>query len=253
MNCEKALPLLRDYTDGELMESQRPSVEAHLAECTECSRRVSAERELKALIRGRLRPKAAPDDLTRAVLAATTGRPRLRSWRSSRALIGAASACLLGAGIWMLASRGPSALAASVVDDHIRFLGEVDAAQIKTGVRIEAERWFSRQLDIFLPLPRFDGRALRLRGGRLCNVMDRRVALLFYEHEGRRASLFVMNGKGLDPGPMDVVAFPDPNTAIEIHKGFQVLCWKHEGLLYALVSDAGQERLVQDVSAAYRL
>src|SRR6185295_520757 len=51
MKCEVCLPLLEEYVDGELKESEAAQVNAHLVTCTACASEVdslSAEQEIYA-------------------------------------------------------------------------------------------------------------------------------------------------------------------------------------------------------------
>ena len=264
MTCQDALPLLRDLADRELGPDEARQVEEHCAECRDCSGRLEAERDLKGAVRARFRPGPAPAGLAGLIdrrVREDAGRPSRWSslWSRRPVRYVAAAAALVAAAIGVKAFLEPSrvadspasAMVAELVDDHIRYLGVREPTEVATADRGEAERWFGTRLDHAVALPRFDEGRTRLLGGRLCYVLDRRVALLFYEHDGRRLSLFVMGAQGLPnaPPPEQAEAL---ERAVEEAKGYGVTCWTKEGRMYALVADMGRAGLARLVSSAYR-
>ena len=86
------------------------------------------------------------------------------------------------------------------------------------------ERWFGGKLDFALRLPRLDG--ANVVGGRVCNFAGRRVALTFYDLQGKRMSLFVTDRDDeLRAGCSEGV------------RGFTICREPAHGLAYALVTD----------------
>lgn len=264
MTCRAALRLLRDLADRELSTDDASRVEEHCAVCRDCGGRLEAERDLKRTVRERFRPGPAPAGLAGSIARrvredAGNSPPWRIQWSRPPVLHAAAAALLLGAaaGLWsfLAPSRAPnrpaSAMVAELVDDHIRYLGVKDPAEVATADRGEAERWFTSRLGGPVALPRFAGDQARLLGGRLCYVLDRRVALLFYECEGRRMSLFVMGSEGLPESPSPERT-EELERAVEEAKGYGVTCWTKEGRMYALVADMGRAGLARLVSSAYR-
>lgn len=264
MKCEDVLPLLRNYADRELDPADVERIGTHIAKCSECAERLEAERELKLAIRSKVRMGPAPAGLAaeikrvvraRAGLAANPSHERGWWLRSPRFFKVGMAACLLlmvFTGIWIGSSlmHSPdsqmptSRLAVELVDDHIHYLTAEGANQVESDDPAEAERWFSGRLDISVNLPRFREPSVALRGGRLCYVLKRRVALLFYERGGEKLSLFVMNPSGLDLPDMGRGDSNAIKFVTESLKGYNVLCWKRNGLLYALVGKGGLEALV---------
>jgi anti-sigma factor (TIGR02949 family) len=264
MTCRDALPLLRDVADRALPLNERAPFEAHFASCPDCAARLEAETDLKRVLRARLRPAPAPPglagDIARRVREEAGRRPRWDILRRRKVLTLAGAALLLVAiavgGLRLLLTRtvsapDGSAMVAELVDDHIRYLQVKEPAEVATADPREAERWFASRLDGTIELPQFPDDRARLIGGRLCYVLDRRVALLFYERDGGRLSLFVMGAEGLPPAPS-----PEDGAAVERtveeSKGFGVACWSRRGRMYALVGDAGRAGLARLVSSAYR-
>lgn len=270
MECHDVLPVIRAFVDRELDPSEVEWVEAHLGGCSDCSERVAAERELKLAIRARSRVGPAPaglaTEIKRAVHAEAGPRARRsRGWRllvDRRILAAGFMAALVIATLASIWSsfpprrsssdrpRSPSRLTVELVDDHIRYRGADQPLQITTSNPAEAERWFASRLAIAVDLPSFEEPSVELQGGRLCYLLDRRVALLFYACGQQQLSLFVMNASGLDFDGMTVTDLASPECVTDSHKGYQVVGWKKDGLLFALVADEGEEKLEALLTAA---
>lgn len=263
MTCQDTLPLLRDLVDRELGADEARQVGEHCVACRDCGGRLEAERDLKRAVRERFRPGPAPAGLAGAIarrVREEAGRPGpWGSWWSMRPVrYAAVAAVLVAAAVGVrgllvpspVEDRPASAMASELVDDHIRYAAVQAPTEVATTDPAEAERWFAPRLGTAVPLPRFERQGMRLLGGRLCYVLDRRVALLFYEWDGRRDSLFVMDPAGLSAAP----APEDPFSvarAVETVKGYRVACWTKAGRMYALVSDRTPEELGRLVAGAY--
>lgn len=78
------------------------------------------------------------------------------------------------------------------------------------------------------------------------------MALLFYRRGAERLSLFVMSAAGLDFHGMALVDLPHTECATESYKGYKVLGWKRQGLLFALVTDDRDDGLEALVAGVYR-
>lgn len=269
MTCRDVLPLIRDYVDRELSSDDAGRIEAHVSDCRPCAERVEEERDLKLAIRERVKPGPAPaglaDVIARQVRKQSGGDNRAASRPLRGVVLRAAAVTVVailfggvGAWTWMNQSakdersRAASRLSAELVDDHIRYLSVTDAAEYVTASHEEAEGWFSSKLDVSLVLPNFDARNMTLSGVRLCYVLDRRVALLFYEWESQHLSLFAMSDSGLDFIGMDPVDLLNTECATETYKGYRVVCWKRAGLLYALICGQRNDGLIDLVAETYR-
>jgi anti-sigma factor (TIGR02949 family) len=64
MNCRKAEKYLAAYVDGELRKwRRRRAFTKHLKKCALCQEKVAIQKHIKNLLRTKLRPIEAPDDL----------------------------------------------------------------------------------------------------------------------------------------------------------------------------------------------
>ena len=256
-SCERVLPILRDYVDRELDVARAETVERHLASCPSCAARVQAELELKQALRSRVRVGPAPAGLSGQILR-TLRREEAREGQQGRfsrqrlALAGAVgqAAVAIGSRFWQ--ASGPSRLTSELIDDHIRYLVSAVPAEAGTADPRAAENWLEGQLNLAVPVPQFGSGGPRLLGARRCYVLDRQVALLFYDDAGSRLSLFAMDGQGLDLAGMSRVDMPETECAMESYKGYHIVGWKRSGLLFALVGRGPREALVQAARTALR-
>jgi anti-sigma factor RsiW len=209
--------LLSAEVDGAIDELEARALHDHIESCARC-RTVRAELLLlKAAVRDRSPKGSAPETLKQR-LAARVKRRRMQK----RGAIFAA-AIVATAMLFMLTPR-PRELAAQLVGDHV--LMTLDGAtplEVRGEDLPAIERWFAGKLDFALRLPALPG--ARIIGGRLCSIAGRRVALTFYEKDGRRLSLFVMDGAGAR------------GEGCEAMRGFTVCHAPARGVEYALVTD----------------
>ncbi len=68
MRCRKIISYLNAYVDGELPERQRPIVEAHLAKCAVCLKRLEDIRSLEGSLNDTLHVPSVPDGFVTRVM-----------------------------------------------------------------------------------------------------------------------------------------------------------------------------------------
>lgn len=198
--CDETLELPSAYLDGELPAAERGELEAHLAACADCRRRLEGMRALKHAI-ARLPSREEPPGAVRArVQALRFGdrrRPvrRLASWAAAAALVVAISLAALFASRRAYRS---SDLAEELVGDHLRSVPEAMPAEVASRDPEEVLRFFAARISFRPLVPRLTG--ADLVGGRLCKIAGRRVELLFYDRSGQTLSLFVSDQALGEPG-----------------------------------------------------
>ncbi len=232
MNCEEARPLVDLWVDGELGEELRRTLESHAASCPGCARHLQFARHLKELVARKARRPEPPawlaDRVRRAVAAGARGRRIPGLATGLGATLVAAGVLVAGWSVW--SRGGPDSFSRALAADHARYLARADAAELSTADPVAIEAWFEGRLPFETKLP---GLAAQPLGARRCRILDRPCALVFYEKEGCRLSLFVFDPASL-PAPL-------PETAIA--EGFNLLGWDSRGLRYALVSDLPRDAM----------
>ncbi len=221
MKC-LAFEMLSAGVDGALSEHESHGVQAHLAGCERC-RALRAELVLlKASVRDGAPAHAATEALKARLKASVVRRRRLRS---AAVWIAAAAAVVAAVSFGVARPWRANDLLAQLVGDHVLItLNEAKPLEVRDRDAGAIERWFGGKLDFALRLPRFDGASVV--GGRVCNFAGRRVALTFYDLQGRRMSLFVTDR--------------DDRLAAGCSEGVRCYTVCREpahGLAYALVTD----------------
>lgn len=89
--------------------------------------------------------------------------------------------------------------------------------------------WFAKHLVFPIAVPDLSGQGFKLIGGRKCLVGHKDAAYLYYDKEGKKASVFIIN-------PADLDFNLEPDKIYRITEGeYQIQIWKEKNLGYALV------------------
>jgi anti-sigma factor RsiW len=258
MNCEDVQIHLHEFVKRRLDPALHGVIGAHLESCAACSSAERAEHALDELLEQRLPRYAAPTALKRR-LGLLTGRPasaRVAPMRWTRVVAPAMAAgvALLAGGVLLQRSQSQSSelasLASELVNDHLRVLASQHPVEIESGGIHQVKPWFEGKLDFAPVVPAPEGSELRLRGGSVGYVFDRKAAVLVYALRLHVVTLLVFRPEGL--------AWPDagvrqigPVRGREMSaRGFNAVLWRNGGLGYALVSDVNAEEL-RDIAAQF--
>jgi anti-sigma factor RsiW len=231
MNCQTLDSELTPYLDGELVDEARVEVEAHLATCATCARRLEVERHNLSVVRlalqqGPRAPQALRDSVFARVRADATSAQRRRLLKASSMAAGVAFAVLFANHQYRV---------------HQFRLYEQDAAlrhsrQFPLEMRqpgAEAiEAWFGGKLDHRVNVPRFPHATAA--GARLLQVRDKQAAYIRYDAP-RPMGLFVFD----DDHDVDVGAEPMVGSSL----GYNVVSWREGDVVYQLVTDLDEHDL----------
>lgn len=204
--CRTARTALCAFVDGALPGDEHQAMAAHLDACERCRADVAALTTLRALVASTAPDAPMPPALVGKVSRALGNArereaPPLRTaWKSTTRTVAALAAGIAALGLLAaIAVRllrspdsgpAPSRLVAELVDDHVRYLASPNPGDVDVRTSSEAARFFDGKLTCSVPVPEAAG--VSLRAARLCYVLDRRVALLFYQGGHGRVSLFVI-------------------------------------------------------------
>lgn len=214
-DCTSIDPLVTPYIDGELLDSERRVVEAHLERCPPCRTRVSAERSACDLLKSRkaelCRTLLAPPAL-RAHCASARPQPGVvpfrppppmsaaRPFRVRRLAVAATFLLMIAGGLAYRATLGATeAMAAELAADHVKCfmlntvlrthesISDVEA-YLRSGFAWEAE------LPPAGAHPVADRDTLDIVGARPCFYEHGKVAHIMYRHRGVPVSVFMLPG-----------------------------------------------------------
>lgn len=241
MNCSEARKINYLSERLELVTQERLDAKRHVKECRECKEFFDSEKAFASMLRNAARKEAAPDELRERILGMKQPEKRVSLKAVYTALAVAASILIVTmTGIIIKSGMEEPFLAGRLVEDHIKFL-PFQETQITSSVPDDVKAWFRGKVDFPVNIPALSA---RLKGGRLCKLDKRRLALLFYERNGSQISLFITDELDLQriKEGKEVVLSGKKIRLIE-EKGYNLLMWQEGGLTYSLVSELSMEEI----------
>jgi anti-sigma factor RsiW len=258
MPCERIDPLVTPFVDGELPDPDRRAVEDHLRVCPPCHSRVTAEREVHALIRARvpvLQKADAPDALHARCWAMARLKPEgdraaaestppvaLPKRLAPYALAASLAIVVGGAFVYQATDKSARVMAAELTADHLKCFAMNRAFGMHAGTAA-VESSMAEFFDWRMHLPPDPGKAdLELVGSRECVYGEGGIAHIMYRHQGHPVSLFML--------PRSV----RKEELIEV-LGHEAKIWCVNGRTFVLVSReprAEVERVASFVQASLR-
>jgi anti-sigma factor RsiW len=259
MDCAEFERSVDAFLDDEFEPRERAEAEIHLSGCTRCEALAAtqgkARNALKAALREAMGPTSkfgrAPEAL-RDRISAALERERRPFWRRLLTPIPLATAAATAAAVLVVvASHGPGGqLVEEAVRKHHRDLPlEVTTASVAPD---KIPGWFAGKLDFKPKAPHFADQQARLVGARISNLREMPAAYIRYElPRGRQAGLFIVDDPDgrFDAGGRDVEIGPRHARIIN-SRGYNTVVWRQDHTVYSLVSDSGEEDLIQMVRAS---
>lgn len=253
MDCKDFETQLGAYLDGELGEAPARDLEAHLRQCTTCTRAYERQLALREAMTEHAPSLPAPAQLRAGIRQAIRAavRPaaarRLPEWRW---LAAAAVLVATVGGTWQLAAHRAAGemLTGELVASHVRSLIGSHLTDVASTDQHTVKPWFNGRLDYSPSVYDFAGRGYPLIGGRLDYVADRAVAALVY---GRRQHVINVFLWPRERGPT-------AGAPAVTRQGYHMLHWTAPDYSYWVVSDLGSAelrefaRLLQDADSAAR-
>jgi len=241
MKCREARKINYLSERLELVTQERFDAKSHVNECRECREFVDGERAFGSMLRNAVRKEAVPDELKARILGKKQPE-RIFSYKAMYAAVAIAASVLIVAvgGIMFKGGIDQPLLAGKFVEDHVKFL-PASGAQIVSSAPDEIRAWFRGKVDFPVAPPEIHA---SLKGGRLCRLDKKRLALLFYEHEGSQISLFITDE--MDPEKIKIgkeVEIGGRRARIIEDRGYNLLMWQERGLTYSLVSELSIEEI----------
>jgi anti-sigma factor RsiW len=253
MNCPDAEVLIHALIDGELDASHARDVEAHLATCADCSKKLADLRTMHQSMAAAALKESAPAHLRARIEAALpassprapapTAAPGFNSRGLSRrffaggfalgtALSGAIAATLV---LGVLRDDQEQRITGEVVSAHLRSLQPGHLTDVETSDQHTVKPWFNGKLDVAPPVIDLTAQGFTLIGGRLDDISGETVAAIVYRRRNHVINLFVAEGLGAKP----------VSPAAAARHGFNVRHWREGGLDFWAVSDINADELAE--------
>lgn len=250
---------LEPYVDGECSLEDQLQIEDQLKRNPELAQSAKDLQAVNETLKQHGASETAPGSLRTAVAQkyglteSGTGKangPGLSMPGRRSFLLGAGGTLAAGVAGFAIISNfsAPATRPESAVEtffhDFETYLAKDKATDISETSMIRLAQWFGSRLPFELPPVGSSGQSAWLVGGRLCWLMERRLASLSYESQGGSMVLYIMNAAGISvPDGQD-----DPtigqNVSWHRSAGNSSLVWRSNELLYVMVSQFEVRRLM---------
>jgi anti-sigma factor RsiW len=255
MDCREAERLADLDVDGEVQPSERGPLLAHLDACAPCRRRASGRAWFTAGLKAKLSEARSDTEAPVGLKSRIQGRLREEDQRRGFPWGRALPATMVVGALAIVSWAWPTERAFDPEEAVARHSRNLPPEVLARSREAEVHRLFEKNLAYRVKLPRLPGRDadVRLVGGRLSSIDNRDAALVTYDARGARISLFAY------PKP-DHLAKPASFEEVEVlgrpllvgrHRGYNVVAWEEDDLLYSLVSDVDGPELVR-LAASHR-
>lgn len=240
-SCDKPLEELSAYLDGELGLEEARTFQHHLSSCTSCQEKVKVLAALEEAVTRSTEVSPAPQALYRYV--SSLARPSLwsslchaRTVKTALAVVLILAATSVAGRWWQRERQGkPEELAQVLVATHVHYLQVPDALEISSADPTIVTNWFRGRVPFLVKIPQLND--VHLLGGRLCPLLGQQAALVFYECEGKRLSLFTLAGEAILSEEKIQVTNRDNSRCLRSF-GKHALCfYRLESVVLAIVTE----------------
>ncbi len=236
MTCEEFRARLSPYADGEVGVDETLAADAHAARCGRCEALVARERQFRQLLRRQPRESARPE-LRARILAECrreVRRARLRPWLWAPPL---AAAAALAVAALLPATRPAPPVVGQLVAVHLAYAELERPAEFASTDRAEVEEWFHQRARLRVIVPDYSSAGIRLVGGRIAEVRERRAAYLLYEKGHTLLSVFMLP---VPAGDLRLTGTRRSSGGFEYYteerNGLRTVSWTEGESLFGLVS-----------------
>ena len=240
------------YRDQALEPDRQREVKVHIDHCEQCRAELEAAQSIENQIRSELVSQPDPTLWNRIIASAQaqtqaqvqgTAQYATSQQRQSPLFTWMTAALLLitvtVGGYGLLKQdviTDSDALASALINEFHTFVVSHRDLDFTDSQPAQIRNWFGGKVDFRVPMPVYSA-DLKLAGGRLCNMLDKRIASFMYQVDGAWVSLYIMRS---------AMATQSTGESHEVLKqGYAFIDWKNEGLHYSLVGDLPVERLRQ--------
>jgi anti-sigma factor RsiW len=233
MVCESWKSKLDAYIDGELLEEEQRTFDAHVQKCSSCSIDALARVQMKRAVRSAGKRFIPSADLRKQVQQSITPKsPRnsLRQW----ALAAAAVVLVAGAmgSIYWQNQSIQRHIFSEITDMHVATLASSSPVDVVSTDRHTVKPWFQGKIPFAFNLPEVQNTGFTLIGGRVSYLDQTPGAHLIYDVRKHHISVFIFQERSL---PLQLGG----NSLSTKDVPFNTETWSQGGLRYFVIGDAG--------------
>jgi anti-sigma factor RsiW len=268
LSCDECRKYLHACLDLALDIRESLDVQEHLHTCTSCAEAAEAERTLRVFVRRYAVTPALPEHVKRQIIRHAMRTPsrypawwpnvfvkmRQPYWKTGMAAAAAALlAAFVGLSQWSDQDDFTRKIANEASMAYRVYNNRPMPLEVEGPDDTTVTQWFYKHIGYRLPVPDMVDQKTQLMGGRLCRVLDRTGAAVFYRRQGANMLLFAFKDDKISLPAKNVI---HPNAGpfyVRDVSGRQVAVWQRGGIIYSLVGDLDREALLQIASTgSYR-
>lgn len=250
--CQETQEYLQEFMDAKLAVDQEERLRAHLEVCPVCAGELELQREIRRRVAAELTRREVPAELRQKVREILTpGEERIWGFLPRPAPqwgMAVAALILLSLIPLTLLNRGREErippILIEAVNDYLSFSMRVNPQVVPTADRQKVGRWLEAKVGFQIDPPSGQEAGLRLMGGDVTYFLERKVACLLYGKGEKLVTLFVVPDEGVEVPRGDFRQVNGLELYVASHKGYGVIFWRRDKLLYSLVSELPQEELL---------
>jgi len=242
MECDEVRPRLDAYLDGELPETERVPLRAHLQDCPDCGPEMASLERLRDDIHRSAPVHRAPEALRSRIRfairrEAAANRPsaslRAPGWLAHAASILLAVAVGSGGTFMLLGERQTDTMAGEIIDSHLRSLLGSHLTDVASSDQHTVKPWFAGRTDLSPPTVELRSEGFPLVGGRLDLIAGKPVPALVYKRRDHVINLFVLPASQID------------HDETLTRRGYNLRHWDEGDLGFWAVTDAAPSELAE--------
>ncbi len=249
--CNKIRKTLLECAEVELLTPELKEAKLHIEECSDCRLFFIQRDYFRKFIKNKIQDVAVPATVREEIMQNISKKKLwIDTWKRRRKNFGYYSAAVLLVAALLISylfyfspskhninvlSKTEYKITEELVEDYIRYKLSEQPVEYATEDAKELANWFNGKLDFTTRFSSLNG--FTLSGGRLCYLLERRIALAFYYNSDHWVSLFICRDSHLDLSGLKTISKKNKTFWVDESKGYKVVLWKQNDLLYALVSD----------------
>jgi len=245
--CDSIDADLDAFRDGMLGKKRENEIQNHLKTCVFCNSKMKQSADLEQALKENAATWIPPENLWSRIQSSVSQQKSTQqsspkfynsrySWMAAAMMLLTISLLFSMDIIRKDASKQTDPVAAVLVNEFHTFVISRRNLDFVDNQPAAIREWFGSKVDFRAPKP-IQVKSMQLAGGRLCNMLNQRIASYMYRSNGAWVSLYIMKSE-----PVDIDQSYGTETVVQ---GYGYIGWEINGLHYSLVGDIDVDRLRQ--------
>lgn len=243
MDCLGVKKILYEYIDGELDVRLMSRIKEHLKECPLCCGEVNNEKKFDCLLRKYFPKEEAPFFLKEKIFS-DINKGRREKNKVPYLRFSFAAAIVLLVMLFVSQINRPFSILDKVTQAHIALLKEDAILQVKSNDSDHIARWLKVRLDFKAMVPDLSAKGATLKGAKISDFKDIKVASIIYEKDNRLISLFVFEADKISVPKNRKVVIDNHQYHLANKQGYTSVSCTSRGVTCIFISDLDEVDLI---------